>query len=412
MSHTIYLQDNTFCCEKILREVPGNRVIYSGKWQEQDVIVKKFLGRKGKRRMRREVKGLVGLNKRNIRGPRILFYGKNSVGDWCIVTEYIAHGKNMKDLWGMTQSLDEKEKLLQLVIATIAEHHHKKVLQRDLHLGNFLLAKNKVFTLDPAQIKFGFTKLNRGACLYNLAILAAAHQQFSAEYFLENYTKHRQWCLRKKESANFSQQVRKISSIRVQKILKKYLRKNTRHHHIQTSHVEAIVDKSLCKDEEVLPLIKEIKSFCHTQQNSHLMNFRDRCVTVTRYIDDRKAKRSWCNAHHLQILGFYLPDPMAYIKDLDCSFTLSQSVSFKKISDLEKEQSQDNMHKSAMNQVMDFIAQMKKNQIIHNDLFNSLALANDHVFLLNTEEVVFCQKNYDDMYQQMVENFHQQIGGV
>lgn len=408
MSQIIYLQQQSFSCEKILREIPGNRAIYSGKWQEEDVIVKKFFGKHGRRRMHREVKGLVHLKKRNVRAPHVLFYGENSVGEWCIITKYICDGNNMQDLWENANSPVEKENLLQKVIATLADHHDKKIRQKDLHLGNFLLARNEVFTLDPAQIKFSLSYLKRSTCLHNLAILAAAYHQFSPHYFLHHYAKHRAWCLREKESKRFVQKLQKISQKRIEKILKKYLRKNTRHYHVTSVHTEAIVDKALCTQQEIFSLCEQIKSLCDAQQNSG-MNFKEHSLIITRYQEDDKAKKTWRNTHHLQLLGFYFPDPLAYIKNQDSSFIISQSIAYQKLSDL-CEQQQDHVCQNTISKVKRFLEFMKSKQIIHGDLFNSLVVADEKVFLLNTEQVVFYPKNYDDMYNNMYDTFRQQVG--
>lgn len=403
MSQIIYLQQQSFCCEKVLREIPGNRAIYSGKWQQEDVIVKKFFGKHGKRRMHREVKGLVRLKKRNVRAPHVLFYGENSVGEWCIITKYICDGNNMQDLWGNTTSSTEKENLLLKVIATLADHHDKKILQKDLHLGNFLLAQNEVFTLDPAQIKFSVASLKRRECLHNLAILAAAYHQFPAHYFLHHYMKHRAWRLSEKESKYFVQKLQKISQKRIEKILKKYLRQNTRHHQVTSAHTHAIVDKALCTQQEILPLCEQIKSLCSTQRNSY-MNFKEHSLRITRYTEDGEAKRNWCNTHHLQLLGFYFPPPLAYIKNQESSFVISQNVAYEKLSDLLQQQQTD-VCENTISKIMSFLEFMKSKQVIHNDLFHSIVTSDEKVFLLNTEQVVFYPKNYDDMYDNMYDTF-------
>ena len=85
--------------------------------------------------------------------------------------------------------------MLHKLVGTNAEHHDKGVLQKDLHLNNFLLANQKIYTLDGSDIT-AFDKTDDNIACRNLAQLFAqfhpVHDQLISSA-LDSYSHHRQW---------------------------------------------------------------------------------------------------------------------------------------------------------------------------------------------------------------------------
>ena len=60
-------REETLRCTALLREIPQTRAVYSARWNDREVIVKVFAGRRGaSRHLASEWRGLTGLRKRGL----------------------------------------------------------------------------------------------------------------------------------------------------------------------------------------------------------------------------------------------------------------------------------------------------------------------------------------------------------
>ena len=89
-----------------------------------------------------------------------------------MVVEKIGDSSTTLDAFNKTSEPAEKLDLLVLVCQELAKQHSKGVLQRDLHLGNFLLAAGKVFALDAGQMRFLQREAGRKSSISQAAMLA------------------------------------------------------------------------------------------------------------------------------------------------------------------------------------------------------------------------------------------------
>ncbi|WP_372369078.1 lipopolysaccharide kinase InaA family protein [Candidatus Uabimicrobium sp. HlEnr_7] len=405
MSDTITLQNSkeSLVCGECLRNVPGKRSIYKGKYQEQEVIIKVFFGKiNAKRRMHRELAGIKELDKRKITTPLLLFSGKTLQGNWCIITKYISFAENASDLWTQSPTIESKKQILQKIIAVLAEHHRQKIQQMDLHIGNFLISENDVFTLDPAQIKFQYFTVSRAACLKNLAILAAQYSEISPYYFLKVYARCRQWSIDCTLKKNFCRETTRISRKRIKKILRKYLRKNTRHYEVVEKNLHAIVDKTLCEYDEIIDFINKI-----SQVDKEIFYYNKQQVSVTRFSNKSQALKNWCNSHHLQLLNFEHPTPLAYVKTHNYSYVVSEHISYEKFYNyLENSKVEDKIRTTVVRKAIKFLDIISQKKIIHQDIYNNLVANDEAVFFSNVENIIFYN---EDMFTQIYQSFYKQI---
>jgi tRNA A-37 threonylcarbamoyl transferase component Bud32 len=189
-------QENIFTCSNITRCLPGKRISCQGTWQGHTVFAKLFIApKRAKTHWQRELSGIELLSNRKICSPKLLHSGStlnNKV--YYIFFEFINNSAPLQTIWD-TSSAAKQNDLLHKLVGTIAEHHNKGVLQKDLHLNNFLLANQKIYTLDGSDI-IAFDKTDDNIACKNLAQLFAqlhpVHDQHISPA-LDSYSHYRQW---------------------------------------------------------------------------------------------------------------------------------------------------------------------------------------------------------------------------
>ena len=155
-------------CDQLLRALPGKRLVYRGVFDNRRVIVKLFLQRRHARRhWKREVTGLEALSKHNISLPEILFSGELQFHSTPehettiepgrvvpgVVLAYLPDAIDLRSYWHGGAAEKEKINWLRTALITIAEQHSKGVIQQDLHLGNFLVSRGNLYTIDGDGIR-------------------------------------------------------------------------------------------------------------------------------------------------------------------------------------------------------------------------------------------------------------------
>jgi tRNA A-37 threonylcarbamoyl transferase component Bud32 len=138
-------KEESLLCTGLFREVPGRRAIYDAVWNGRNVVAKVFSHKiKARLHLERELRGLNRLQSRGISSARSLFSGKTEDGQWIIVLEKIAESATILDVLEKTKEKLKEQDLSIRVCRELAKQHSKGVLQKDLHLGNFLLAGDRI----------------------------------------------------------------------------------------------------------------------------------------------------------------------------------------------------------------------------------------------------------------------------
>jgi tRNA A-37 threonylcarbamoyl transferase component Bud32 len=161
-------------CEKPLRILPNKRLTLQGKWQEKHVVIKVFLDKfSSKRHAMRDKAGIEALHRYKFNAPEILYVGKNLQNDVDIVIyEYILSALKIKQCWESSTQMDEQIDLISKMTQTLARQHALGLMQKDLHLNNFLLKRGRIYCLDGDGIVFSKTTkpLSIRASFKNLAM--------------------------------------------------------------------------------------------------------------------------------------------------------------------------------------------------------------------------------------------------
>jgi len=324
-------------CTALLRVIPGKRKVYDAMWDDRSVIAKVFSHQiSARRHLKREWRGLNLLSSRGLSAPKPLFYGQTEDRRWAVVVEKIKDSSTALEVLQKKQDPAKELDLLILICKELAKQHNKGVLQKDLHLGNFLLVGDKVFSLDTGQMRFSRRELDRKNSIPQLAMLASRLSDSNAEsiaMLCTEYFKARRWHFGKPDESSFQKQLAVNRKRTLRKGLKKCLRTSRRYLRIKTGRYIAVFDRAFCQEAKPFDFIEQIDALMDKGQilkngdTSYVsrLTWNSKDVVVKRYnhkgfihslrhtIKRSRARRSWLHGHRLGLLGIATPKPSAYI---------------------------------------------------------------------------------------------------
>ena len=325
-------------CTKLLRFVPGRRKVYEASWNDKDVIVKVFSHTlSAKRHLRREWKGLTGLASCRLNAPEPLFFARTDDGQWVVVAEKITGSSTALEIYQELHDSTEKLDLLILVGRELAKQHIEGVMQKDLHLGNFLVKGNEVFLLDAGQIRLYGNELGRKKSVAQLAMLAAwlsDDRKEDINKLCEQYYEVRGWNFGDSDRTIIWKYLAACRKRAARKGLKKSLRTSKRFIKVESEQYVGVFDKSFCRDAEPLDFIKHIDVL---MDDGRILKNGNTCyisrltwngvdVVVKRYnhkgiihslrhtIKKSRARRCWLNGHRLGVYNIATPKPLAFFE--------------------------------------------------------------------------------------------------
>jgi len=334
--------DELITCERLLNIIPGKRAVFISRWRNQEVVAKLFFQPlQINRHIRREASGIKALLKAGILTPDLLFAGKTkdkTVG--VLLFKYIHPSSQLGELWDTTKNVKQKRKLICKLMVILANMHQGGIKHLDLHLNNFLIKNDDIYTIDGTPIKWNkkCRSLKLGDRINNLALLFA---QFTLpDYFLvyDLYTEYVNASGLKGTKDFFDKLQLRIKHWRRWRI-KNYIKLNSR------EYSELVCRKSftrfiLCKKAFYTPamtafldnpdnIINDPKSIYLKRGNSstvirikidnhdlvvkryNIKNFRHR---LRRFFRATRATHSWQSAHLLLMLGIATPMPVAMME--------------------------------------------------------------------------------------------------
>lgn len=395
-------------CTALLRVVPGKRKVYDAIWNDKSVIAKVFSHKfSARRHLKREWKGLSLLVSRGLSAPEPLFYGHTEDGRWAVVVQKIAESSTVLDIFQETHEPAKKLDLLVLVCKELAKQHNKGVLQKDLHLGNFLLGGDKVFAFDTGQMRFSRRELDRKNSIPQLAMLAFCLPDTNTESIAtlcEEYFKARGWHFGKPDESSFQKQLAVHRKRMLRKGLKKCLRTSKRLLQIKAGRYIAVFYRAFCQKAEPLDFIEQIDAMMdegqilkkgNTCYVSRLMwNGKD--VVVKRYnhkglihslrhtIKKSRARKGWLHTHHLEALNIAAPRPLAYIEHrrgllIWKSYLVTEYVEGQKLYNfLRDDNITEQRRLNEIQRVMKLLDKLWKYRITHGDLKHTNILITDN----------------------------------
>ena len=268
--------------EKVVRLVPKRRMVVFGSWNGRQVAAKLFLDqRRFVEQARKDANGIHILQNNKIPTPELLYHGMTKDGKvGVLLFERLLSVVSLQQLWEEKTDLDQLYAVLNAVIVELATQHVLGIVQRDLHLKNFLIAgyplvedvvtnkpdNLKVFTLDGAQIEQKPVRLDKNASMENVALLLSqlgvGHEEWQALLF-KSYAKARGWLLKGEDYTELFNWLEKWKSLRWKKYSQKIFRDSTQHAALQNWQSLAVYDRKAAQ-REFLAFLRDPESVFQT----------------------------------------------------------------------------------------------------------------------------------------------------
>jgi len=385
-------------CTDLFRIVPGRRAVYDAQWNDKSVVAKVFSHKiHARRHFRKEWRGLIRLQRLGMSCPKPLFNGRTEDGQWIIVLEKIAESATILDVLNETTEKQKELDLLIRVCRELAKQHNKGVLQKDLHLGNFLLAGDKIYALDPSQMRFFRRQVPKKKCISQLALLLCSLPTSdikSAGVICEEYSEASGWRFGKSDEALLHKQMALYRKKGIRRALKKTLRTSTRHQKITNKQYSAVFEKDFCLEAEPLDFMKRLDALmdggqvlkdgntCYVSR----LSFSGKDIVVKRYnnkglihslrhtIKRSRARRAWLHGHRLGMLNIATPEPLAYIEQrrgllIEKSYLVTQYINGQSLYEFLRDDNVAQEQRSVVIQLIkNLLDKLAKYHITHGDL--------------------------------------------
>jgi tRNA A-37 threonylcarbamoyl transferase component Bud32 len=329
-------------CERLLNIILGKRAVFLAKWNNQKVVAKLFFKpMKINRHIRREASGIKALLKANIPTPDLLFFGKTKdkvVG--VLLFKYIYPSRDLGELWNTTKNVKVKRNLICKLMIILAKMHQTGIKHLDLHLNNFLIKNDEIYTIDGTSIKWH--KKSRSLKLHdrinNLALLFA---QFTLPDYFQVYNLYAEYL--KASGIKDTKDIFDKLQLRIERWrrwrIRNYIKLNSREYSELVSR-RSFARFMLCKRayytsamtaflDNPDKIINDPKSLFLKRGNSstviktnidkhdlvvkryNIKNFKHR---MKRFLRPSRATHSWQSAHLLLMLGIATPIPVAMLE--------------------------------------------------------------------------------------------------
>lgn len=328
-------------CEHIIRILPKNRLLAFGKWGEKEVAIKLFYeNRKAKEHARRDAFGIESLMQYNVPTAKLLYKGFIENGKiHILIFEKINQAISLEKLWRNKERLADIEGLLKAVTIELATQHVLGILQRDLHLNNFLVTEKNIYTLDGGQIDCFDYPLEKKISMDYLALflvqLGVGEEQLQNQLF-DTYTQSRGWIVKPADSKTFKKLLIQQAATRLQKFKKKIFRNCSQFQRIDKYNKTIIYDKSY-DSMEFRHLLKNPDVYINHPNAQFLKkggsstvvkvvidekpfvikryNYKDIWQWLRRMLSMSRAKRSWRISQQFYSSGLLTPMPVAFIEN-------------------------------------------------------------------------------------------------
>ncbi len=323
--------------DRVLRVVPGKRLIGLAQWRGNKVILKLFFAPgEWKRHFLADVRGVTRLREQKVLTPRILHRTITlDAHGGVLLFSYIQQGINLGDLFERAHSERERMQTGRLAMEAIASCHKGGVIQDDIHLDNFMVAEGRVYVLDGGDIRLTRAEINRRDILSNLALFFAqfpVSMDRNMAILLQHYASFTA-AISEEEAQRLPRRVIAARTRRLDKYQKKLFRSTTAHRSIQEANKRVVYDRSI-ESPDLEAFIKDPDSFVESGRmlkagNSSTVvaisldnkqyvlkryNVKSFWHGIKRTLRPSRAYHSWRNAAVLEMLGVATPHPYLFME--------------------------------------------------------------------------------------------------
>ncbi len=336
----------TLVCQRLLRLIPGKRMVCAALWGSKRVVVKFFLdSRKAGRHWRRELNGVKALKAAGIATPELFFADCLLAGSLpIIIFAELQSVSTLVDLWFATPEVQLRRELLKVSIEAIAAHHRAGLLQSDIHWSNFLLSDDQVFTIDGDAVDSAGlgVELGREKSRANIALfLAESYPGIDQhlDFLWQSYCQSRSWLVESSDVEQLKYQIRGHRREKVDKYVAKSLRNCSAFAAQRENHFFRLIDRQylnpafndlLANPDEWMADGKILKAgnsatvvkfdFADTSLVVKRYNIKNFSHALRRCWRPSRAQVSWKNAQRLSWWGIATPKPVAMLEKRCCGF--------------------------------------------------------------------------------------------
>ncbi len=327
-------------CLRAVRIVPGKRSVYQAKWNDKDVFVKLFIHpHRAVRHWRKERDGAQVLADRRILSPSLLYAGRlNDNRAYVLITEALPDARTISQQWRCATDDDARQRLLRLLVEALAAQHAAGVLQRDLHLDNFLITGGRIYSIDTSEILLPKRPLGKRTSIKNLGLLLAQLPPWydrSAPTVFASYASARRWPVSNDDQPSVQACIDRARAHRKNRFLTKIFRECTAFAVKKTNGKICVYDRDY-SSAGFDRLYHDPESFFSLAGVRYLKKGRSSTVAqarvdgievlVKRYnvkgtwhhishaLRNTRASLSWHNAHLLRFYHVPTPKPIAFVE--------------------------------------------------------------------------------------------------
>lgn len=142
---------------KLLRVLPGKRIVAEGDWGGRPVLAKFFVAEGSARHWAQEKAGIVALHQAKLPTPDLLLAEALPGGGHVLLTVFVDGAQSLADAWQpLSESPVGSPQALSVLLPAflmVGKMHAAGLVQNDLHLGNFLRTGDELFVIDGDAVR-------------------------------------------------------------------------------------------------------------------------------------------------------------------------------------------------------------------------------------------------------------------
>ena len=410
--------DNEVTCLRALRIVKNRRSAYMAKWNGKNVFVKLFFDKiRAKQHWQREKHGIEVLTANGLLTAPLLYAGflpdhKAHV----LITEAIESARTMEQACNRVDSTEDGVAILSKAIEALATQHEAGILQGDIHLDNFLVAEEKIYSIDASRIRQQAGSIKKTASLENLGLfLGQFFPKFDryVEQLFRHYAGIRQWQVTSDDFSLLQSYITKARQSRKKNFLRKIYRKNSMFACLYERGGNAVYNMEY-STEGFQKLFRDPASFFSDHEVRYLKrgntatvavaNIDMKAVVVKRYnikglwhgikraFRRTRASISWENANLLRFYGIDTPAPMGFVENRvgpvrRTSYFISEYIDGPSCREYFKNKNISVYDKNRVaSRIADMLSTLARFRISHGDMkATNFLVANDRVYLVDLD---------------------------
>lgn len=336
----IELDQGELIVDQVVRLIPGRRMVVFGIWRGMPVAAKLFYaGKNAVRHLSSEVNGIKIMQENKIPTPLLRYEGvaadkKTQI----LIFDRLIKAESLETLWRKQDNMESIIPVLYAAIIEIATQHVLGVVQKDMHMGNFLVEGKIIYTLDGGQIKAKPELLSKEDSMNHLALflsqLGVGIEELQEQLFL-HYARARGWLLKPQDSIEMRYLIRKWNEERWKDYAKKIFRNSTEFMAVKRFGIHGMTRRDVCGKEFELFLQNPESAFTHSSMTMLKNGGSSTVIKVTldnrewvikrynmksiwhrmrRLLRQTRAHKSWRLAQKLDLFNVNTPKPVAYLE--------------------------------------------------------------------------------------------------